>query len=100
MNTSYEVVWSAKARQGVDAIVTYIESRWTQKEVRQFLSDLQDQVAFISQHPKLFTLIEGTEFVRSCVLTKQTTIYYEFKNDRVEILYVFDTRQNPDKLRF
>jgi len=36
-----------------------------------------------------------------CVVTKQTTFYYrilEEKNE-IEIITVFDTRQNPDKLK-
>lgn len=100
MPTTYKVVWSAKSKEGVDNIVTYLGTNWTQTEVQNFLAKLRDQVQLISKHPKLFPLVEGTQHVRSSVLTKQTTIYYEFKNKRIEILYVFDTRQDPNKLKF
>ena len=36
--------------------------------------------------------------VRRCVLTKHNIIYFKEFPDRITILTVFDTRQNPKKL--
>ncbi|NLP59458.1 type II toxin-antitoxin system RelE/ParE family toxin, partial [Lutibacter sp. B1] len=35
-----------------------------------------------------------------CVVTKQTTFYYriKFEREEIEIITVFDTRQDPNKL--
>lgn len=100
MSTAYKVIWSEKAKKGVASIVAYLEQNWTETEVHKFLSELRERVHLISEHPTLFKLVEGTEYTRFSVLTKQTSIYYEFQDERIEILYVFDTRQNPKKLKF
>lgn len=100
MNIAYKVVWSKKAVQGVDNIVEYLDKNWGTKITDDFLAKLSRQITLISRQPELFPLVEGKKYIRRAVLTKQNTIFYEFKNNRVEVLYVFDTRQNPDKLKF
>lgn len=44
--------------------------------------------------------IESKEFrgIFKCVVTKQTTFYYRFISDEIEIITLFDSRQNPKKL--
>ena len=38
--------------------------------------------------------------IRKCVLTKHISLYYKINNKDIEVLTLFDTRQNPDKLKF
>lgn len=33
------------------------------------------------------------------VITKQTTIYYKFDSKKLFVVTIFDTRQNPSKLK-
>jgi len=37
--------------------------------------------------------------VRKTVLSKQATIFYEFKNSVVYLVYLFNTTKNPNKIR-
>ena len=37
--------------------------------------------------------------VRKCVITKQNSLYYRENSERIEILRIYDNRQNPRKLR-
>ena len=45
----------------------------------------------------------STEFkgLFKCIVTKQTTFYYRVLSDKneIEIITLFDTRQDPEKLR-
>ena len=34
-----------------------------------------------------------------CVVSNQTTVYYKFDNKTISVLAVFDTRQNPNKIK-
>jgi len=38
--------------------------------------------------------------IQKCVATKHNTLYYRETNHRIEILRLYDTRQNPETLRF
>ena len=46
---------------------------------------------------------ESSEFkgLYKCVVTKQTTFYYRISTElkEVEVITIFDTRQNPEKLK-
>jgi len=38
--------------------------------------------------------------VRKCLVTKQNTLFYREVERRIEILRLYDTRQDPKKLKF
>src|SRR5690554_5438143 len=98
MNKGYKIKWTKEAEQNVDDIIQYLTDFWSKREVNNFLMLLRKRVELISKNPEMFKIVEGTDFTRVSVMTKQNSIFYEFKNETIEILYVFDTRQNPDKL--
>lgn len=54
----------------------------------------------ILNDPALFPVIEDGLKIRRCVLAKHNSLYYIVAEDGIDILRVFDTRQDPNKLRF
>jgi plasmid stabilization system protein ParE len=57
-------------------------------------------LAQIKNNPELFPLINSELQIRKCVVTKHNSIFYRETNSRIEILRLYDTRQNPDNLIF
>jgi plasmid stabilization system protein ParE len=53
----------------------------------------------ISKNPYSFSIID--ENVRRVVIHKNVSLYYDYKEEQntIEILSIFDNRQNPDKLK-
>lgn len=99
MSTGYKIIWSEEADQNVDAVLDYLENNWSEKEVSNFIIKLQECISLISKQPKLFPKSELIEGARRSVLTKQITVYYRLYSQQIEIIYVFDTRQDPNKLK-
>lgn len=97
---SYPVVWSNEAILNTESISTYIQENWTEKEVQQFFRRLEERITLISQFPRLFRKSRSHRTIRRSVLNKQTTIYYRFEHDHIEILSIFGNRQDPSKLDF
>jgi len=97
LNT-YPVFWSDEAVKNKESISRYIQKHWSEREVQIFFRKLEERITLISQYPTLFPKLEIHDKVRRSVLNKQSSIYYKFENDIVELLYIFDNRQNPDKL--
>ena len=93
-----KVEFSVKAEKSFDKIITYIEAKWNQKVVEKFLLKFEKSVSAIVSNPEGFT---NSDFinVRKCVITKQTTIYYRFNSEKITIISIFDTRQNPNKIK-
>lgn len=99
MSTGYKIIWSEEADQNVDAVLDYLENNWSEREVSNFITKLQERISLISEQPKLFPKSELIEGARRSVLTKQITVYYRLYSQQIEIIYVFDTRQDPDRLK-
>jgi len=98
MKNGYKVVWTNKALANLDNIIQYLTDNWTEKDMAAFFRKLDKRINIISQHPLLYPLTNNRENVRRSVLTSQITIYYRIDNLSVEILTLFDNRQNPSKL--
>ena len=54
----------------------------------------------ISNFPESCPESKDFKGIFKCVVSKQTTFYYRivFENDEIEIITVFDSRQNPNNL--
>lgn len=66
----------------------------------KFLSKLSDKLKLISSHPNSCPKSRDFEGLYQCVVTKHTSFYYRTipHKGEIEIITIFDTRQNPDKL--
>ncbi|MCV9931547.1 type II toxin-antitoxin system RelE/ParE family toxin [Flavobacterium sp. LS1R47] len=94
-----EVKFTLNAEKSFDSIVNYIEKKWSLKEKISFLKKFNKSVSVIILNPESFPLTEKNKIVRKCVVTKQTTIFYVFTSKEITIVSVFDTRQNPNKIK-
>ena len=76
----------------------YLIERWNIKVRDNFILILSEKINQIAIYPE--SCIESKEFggIFKCVVTKQTTFYYWFHTDGIEIITLFDSRQNPKKL--
>jgi plasmid stabilization system protein ParE len=99
MKNGYSIKWSLQARDDLKNIINYISSNWTDKEVREFAKKLNKRLNVIANFPALFPKTLQKENVRRSVLTKQIAIYYSKHNKTVNIISVFDVRQDPAKLK-
>jgi plasmid stabilization system protein ParE len=78
----------------------FLLENWNLKVRNDFINKLTSKINQISKQPE--SCPQSSEFkgLFKCVVTKQTTFYYRVNLDRreIEIITVFDTRQNPNKL--
>ncbi len=95
-----EIIWSPLAEQDLGNILEYLAENWNQKVTTHFLNKIDLATNQIAKIPNQFPIINKKLQVRKCVVTKQNTLYYRYIEKRIEILRLFDTRQNPKKLRF
>lgn len=96
----YPVVWTDTAFKNRQDIEDYLLENWSERELRNFYKALDRRIKLISYNPELYPKVEGTELTRKSVLNKRTIIFYEFRKDVIELLYLFNTYQNPDRLEF
>ncbi len=81
-------------------LTNYLLHKWNLKVKNDFIDLLSDKILQISIQPESCPQSKDFKGLFKCVVTKQTTFYYRIKiaENEIEIVTIFDTRQNPDKL--
>ena len=93
-----KIIWSPLAEKDFADILEYLDKEWGWKIANQFIDLLEQVLEQISINPKQFPVIFRKKKIRKCVLTKYNTLYYRFGKDRIDILRIYDRRQDPEKL--
>ena len=97
MKSGYKIEWTNNALAELKATYQYLEENWTEKELRNLSTAIENTLKLISENPKLFPISERKR-IRKVVVKKWNTLYYiEQKNNSIEILSFFSNRQDPAK---
>lgn len=94
-----EVVISKTAEKKLDKLFEYPLEKWSKKVKDEFVKKLDYNIEIIRTQPEIFPESKKGKKIRRCVIAKQTTLYYRFNSKRINVVTIFDTRQNPNKLR-
>lgn len=96
---AYKVIWSPEAFETFDSIIDYIRKSFTDREVAKFVNAVNRRLLLLQRIPQSFRATARTSKRRRTVLHKRTILYYKIRERKkeVELLYFFDTRQNPRK---
>ena len=94
-----KVVLSPTAKAKLSILLEYLENKWSEKVKKEFIEKLDKSISRISDYPKSCSESIEIKGLFKCVVTKQTTLFYRIKPKRIEIVTLFDTRQNPEKLK-
>ncbi len=95
-----EIVWSPLADRDIENILEYLNKNWNQKVIIRFLNKINIATKQILKNPHQYPIINKKLQVRKCVVTKQNTLFYRNTEKTIEILRLYDTRQDPEKLKF
>lgn len=94
------IIWSPLAEEDFANILQYLDNNWGSKVALHFVNLTDNFTRQIAIHPALFPLIDNQNSIRKCVITKHNSLYYREEKDQIQILRIYDTRQDPEKLRF
>jgi plasmid stabilization system protein ParE len=94
-----KVIISKTAEKKLNSLFKYLLENWSAKVKSNFIKKLDHNIDHIKSEPESFPESQKDLGLRKCVITKQTTLYYRFDSDQIKIVTIFDTRQNPKKLK-
>ena len=95
-----KVIWSPLAENDLEIVLYFLQEIWNEHVVNEFINEIEKTINQISINSKLFPVINKKKKVRKCVLTRHNTIFYREKNGSIEIIRLFDSRQDPKKLKY
>jgi len=95
-----EVVWSELAFESVTDIIAYVESFFSKATAQRVAREIFSFVGALAEHPyiglKFAEMADGSEI--RCAFYKVNHIYYQVCKESIEVVIVWDGRQNPDTL--
>ena len=99
MASDYRILWTEEAINNLEEILTYLNNRWSQREVDNFKNRLSRQISLIKQNPILFPVSQYNIRLRKAVLSRQTTIFYEITGQIIFLVYLFSNMRDIEKIK-
>jgi len=94
-----KVIWSPTSRAHLKAILSYYNSRNQSTEYSQKLAkNIQKATAQLAQYPTLGKEYKESPKVRYLTL-HPFQVYYEVLPEAIHILFLWDSRRNPEDLK-
>lgn len=94
-----KVVVTGIAKRKLEKLFIYLEENWSAKVKTDFIKKLDKNISLIKLQPELFPESEKELGLRKCVVTKHTSLFFKSNEKEIQILTIFDNRQDPDKLK-
>lgn len=94
-----EIKLSKRAVRKLDSLLVYLEEEWSTNAKLEFVLKLDKSLKQIQKLPDSFPESEKIIGLRKCVLTKQTTLFYKYSETTIDVITIFDNRQNPKTLK-
>jgi len=94
-----KVVWTKTAELSFSRELDFIAKKWSKREVENFMN-LVDEFVKKLESKTLQGKVLSHENLRSFVISKQTTLFFNYfeKNEVIELLFFWNNLQNPKEL--
>lgn len=92
----FEIIWLPKAERRFAEIIEYLQYKWNDKVITDFIKKTERVLQQVKRNPRLFRH-SGQMNIHQVLITKHNMLLYRINGNLIELLTFFDTRQNPKK---
>ena len=92
-----KVIVTKRFRNNTLRVYQYLLKEFSDKTAHSFLDRLEKRIEFIAKNPTTGKLSAKRKNIRSILFIPHNQIFYRYQNNSIEILCLFDMRQNPKK---
>lgn len=92
-----KIVWARTARNRFADILDYIDKEFGGAARQHFKIKTKEFTTLLREFPEIGTLEIRDKNIRGFQLSRQTRLFYRIKKDKISILTLFDSRQDPKK---
>jgi len=91
------IIWTKEAEEGYDDIINYLVTKFTKKEVRNFVKEVDDFLQLLSQNQKLLQKTTKYKNLHRGPINKLTMLTYQVKPRKKELVLISirSTRKKP-----
>lgn len=96
----YEIIWSPKAVKSFYDRISYLQNKWTEREIVNFKKRISEYLLTLEQTPFIGTPGKVKD-IRVGLIIKPVSLIYRIKvlTKEVELILFIDNRQNPQKIK-
>jgi plasmid stabilization system protein ParE len=98
MGKIHLVKWTLIAAEEYEHTVDWLINNWNQDIAMRFVTDVENKIAILKKFPLLGNLSSKTPGCRKTLILPYHIMLYKVENDMLEIVRLFDTRQDPLKI--
>ncbi len=95
-----KISWTDNALEDYQRVIEYLLKEWSLSVALNFENIVNKQLKNLSGQPSMGIPSQKNPAVRSILLTKHNRLFYRIKDETIELLNIFDTRQDPEKSPF
>lgn len=92
------LIWSPEADKDLENILEFLDRKWPLQIVQDFLNNLFNTLDWIRLNPHSFMGYENADNIRKYVLSEFHTLYFEVFETHIDLLRIFDNRQDQKSL--
>lgn len=94
-----EIVWTRRAQAGYARIIEYLETHFTEKEIRDFVRQSYEFFELLGQYPEMLAGTKKQKHVHRGPINKHTILTYRIRprKRQIELINVRSSRQRPLK---
>jgi plasmid stabilization system protein ParE len=92
---SRHIVFSDAALETLWSTKNNIANNWGSKQADRFLKRVDKVLALTAEQPYMYKASSIEVTVRKGFISKQTSFYYEIRQNEIIILFFWDNRQEP-----
>jgi plasmid stabilization system protein ParE len=88
-----------RARKTYEDVLAYLQQHWGYQQIDKFEARTREALEYIRRSPAMYERAKQRKY-RRCVLTKQTSLFYQInhKKEQIELLLFWDNRRDPSRL--
>lgn len=98
MQNGYKIFWTDNALTELKRTIDYLESNFSDKELRKLATEIERTIVLISNNPSIFPELELLQS-RKAIVLKFNSLHYRITEDTIEILSFLSNRLHPDRVK-
>jgi len=94
-----EVILTPLALKDFENVVDYLSANWGYEVVSNFIERFDKVIILLAENTSLYPFSDKKRGLQKCILTKHNILFFTASEQAIYIHTIFDTRQDPEKLK-
>jgi plasmid stabilization system protein ParE len=95
-----KLIWDKEVLDQIDQVAEYIAQIWGKQSAKRFVENVRKTAFSLTKLPNVGRPSAKFEDVHFINIGQYHWLYYCIQATKIQIIYLFDTRQDPDKNPF